>query len=317
MNRMNTKETLVKRLSREWPLAFVFGCILFMLHPMFHADFAMIDDHEIVNALGRNNRVGISEIFSLIQDRAFEPKPRFRPAYYALFYSEVFFVGGNARMWHTDRLLLALISALALYLAVRVVLHPFPAGVVTLLFFSGPQNEIWIGLGPAESYGVPLLLIGLAWIAVKLGGHHWRPAQLLPGFALLWLAGFIKESFIPVLPGALALIYVVLPWIIPSIIQDHPRLKLLDILILFFLVIGVGGQVLMVMKTLHTYGHIYSAEISKTSFLSAIRPMLESYARNTLWFVPVVVGLVTLLPRHSQEWREQGWRGDLIKSLFC
>jgi hypothetical protein len=312
---MNTKESLVKRLAREWPLAFVFGCILLMLYPMLDADFAMIDDHEIVNALGRNNRVGISETFSLIQDRAFEPKARFRPAHYALFYLEVFFVGGNASMWHTDRLLLALISALALYLAIRVLLPPFLAGVVTLLFFSGPQNEIWIGLGSSEFYGVPLLLIGLAWIAVNLGRHNWQPAQLFPGFALLLLAGFIKESFIPVLPGALALIYVVLPRIIPSIIQDHPRLKLLDMLILFVLIIGVGGQVLMVMKVLYTIGHIYSAEISKTSFLYAIKPMLMEYSKATLWFLPVVAGLVSLIPRNRQEWREQAWRVDLIKAV--
>jgi len=312
---MSIKETFLKRLLREWPLAFVFGCIVFMLYPMCHAEFAMIDEHGIVEALGRNNRVGISEIFSLIQDHAFEPKPRFRPGHYVLLYLDVFLIGGNASMWHTDRLLLALISALALYLAIRVLLPPFLAGVVTLLFFSGPQNEIWIDLGLSEFYAVPLLLIGLAWIAVNLGRHNWQPARLFPGFALLLLTGFIKESFIPVLPGILAFIYVVLPWTIPSIIQDRRRQRPVDILILFFLIIGVGGQVLMVMKILHTYGHLYGAEISTTSFLYAVKPMLMTYSKATLWFLPVVAGLVVLIPRNWQEWREQVWRVDLIKAV--
>ena len=60
MSQLKTKETCVKRLLREWPLVFVFGCIVFMLHPMLHADFAVIDDHEIVSILGRDNRVKIS-----------------------------------------------------------------------------------------------------------------------------------------------------------------------------------------------------------------------------------------------------------------
>ena len=74
-------------------------------------------------------------------------------------------------------------------------------------FFSGPQNEIWTRLGPQEAYGVPLVLAGLAWIVVQLERHNWQPTWLFPGFAVLLLAGFVKESFIPVLPGALAFIY--------------------------------------------------------------------------------------------------------------
>lgn len=303
-----------KRLLREWPLGFVFGCILFMLHPMPHADFAMIDDHEIVSILGRDNVVRMSELFPLVEEYAIEHNGRFKPGFYVLRILEAFFVGGNASLWHANRLLFALVSALALYLAIRLLLHPLPAGVVTLLFFSGSQNTIWIYLGAAESYGVPLVLVGLAWIAVQLGRHHWQPARLFPGFALLLLAGFMKESFIPVLPAALVFVYLVIPFVIPSIIPDRRQLKLLDVLILFLLISGLGAQIWLTATMLRTYGHQYAAEISMTSFLSAI-PMLESHSRNTLWFVPVVVGLVTLLPRNPQEWREQGWRGDLIKII--
>jgi hypothetical protein len=315
MRRMNTQETCVKRLLREWPLGFVFGCIVFMLHPMLHADFGMIDDHEIVSILGRDNVVRISEIFPLVEEYSIEQNGRFRPGYYVLRVVEAFFAGGNASLWYTNRLLFALVSALALYWGLRVLLSPFPAGVVTLLLFSGPQNEIWTGLGPPEAYGVPLVLAGLAWIAVQLGRHHWQPARLFPGFALLLLAGFIKESFVPVLPAALVFIYLVVPFVIPSVMPDRHQLKLLDVLILFLLIAGLGAQIWLTVTMLHTYSHQYAAKISMTSFLSAIKPMLESYARNTLWFVPVIVGLVTLLPRHSQEWREPGWCGDLIKII--
>src|ERR1051325_3504852 len=135
--------TLTRNWLREWPLFFILGCIIFMLQPMVHADFGMIDDHEIVTFLGKDNQIRISELFPLIQQWAMEHDGRFRPGYYTLRIFEAFLVGGNAARWYANRLLLAIVSATALYYGLRVVLTPFFAGVVALLFFSGPQNEIW------------------------------------------------------------------------------------------------------------------------------------------------------------------------------
>jgi hypothetical protein len=308
------KETCAPRLWREWPLVFVFGCIVFMLYPMFHADFGIIDDHEIANILGSDNQVTISAIPPLIQQWAIEHNGRWRPGYYVLRILEAFFVGAHASLWYTNRLLLALASALALYWGLRVLLCPFPAGVVTLLFFSGPQNEMWTRLGPGEAYGVPLVLAGLAWITVQLGRHHWQPAWFLPGFAMLLLAGFMKESFIPILPGVLAFVYIVMPSLFPAIVPGRPWSRLLDVLVLLVLVTGVGTQVWLTVKMLHMYGHQYSAEISLGSFLYAMKSTLERYSKDTFWFIPVVVGLAGLLPRSAQAWKEPGWRGDLLKA---
>ena len=314
MSQLKTQETYVKRLLHEWPLVFVFGCIVFMLYPVLHADFGVIDDHEIVNILGRDNRVEISEISPLIQQWVIEQNGRFRPAYYVLRILEAFVAGGDASLWYTNRLLLALVSALALYWGLRVLLRPFLAGVVTLLFFSGPQNEIWTRLGPQEAYGAPLLLGGLAWITVQLGRHNWQPTRLFPGLAVLLLLGFLKESFVPVLPGVLAFIYIVMPLVFPSMVSGRPQFRLLDVLILLLLVTGVGTQVWLTVRALNTYGHQYAADISLGSCLYAIKSMLERYAKDTLWFVPVVAGLAGLLPRNSQEWKEPSWRRDLVKA---
>src|SRR5262249_52456531 len=239
---------------------------------------------------------------------------RFRPGYYVLRILEAFFVGNHAALWYTNRLLLALVSALALYGGLRVILRPLLAGVVTLLFFSGPQNEMWTRLGPQEAYGVPLVLAGLAWVVVQLERYNWQPTWLFPGFAVLLLAGFVKESFIPVLPGVLAFIYIVMPSMLPSLVPGRPRFRLLDVLILLLLVTGVGTQVWLTARVLGTYGHEYSAEISLRSFLYAIESRFERYSKDTLWFVPVIVGLAGLLPRNSQEWKESSWRGDLMKA---
>ena len=42
--------------------------------------------------------------------------------------------------------------------------------------------------------------------------------------------------------------------------------------------------------------------------------MIERYVKDTLWFLPVVVGLAGLLPRNAQEWKEPRWRGDVMKA---
>jgi hypothetical protein len=311
---MRTKDSFVKCLLREWPLAFVIGCIVFMLFPLLYADLGMIDDWAIVDILG-GNRGNISQIFSLIQQNALEQNGRFRPACMGLWCLEVFFAGDDASLWHTNRLLLALVSALALYLSIRLLLSPIPAGVVTLLFFSGLQSESWIRLGACESYGAALVLIGLAWIGVQLARNNWQPARLFPGFVFLFLAGFIKESFIPVLPAALVFIYVVIPRIFPLVIPNRRGLKPVDVIILVVLAAGVSAQVWLTATMLRNYGHQYSAETSFTSFLYPIKPMLVAYSRDTLWFIPLLAGIVTLLPRHLQEWRGQGWRVDFIKAV--
>ncbi|HVH28479.1 MAG TPA: hypothetical protein VM818_17060 [Vicinamibacterales bacterium] len=313
-----TRDTYVQYLLREWPLVFVCGCLVFMIWPMLDADFGMIDDHEIVSIVGRDKRVSVTELSPLIQQFAIESNGRFRPGYYVFRIVEAFCFRLDAGLWHTNRLLLAVVSSLALYVATRVVLQPFLAGAITLLFFSGSQNEIWIHLGPAESYGVPLTLIGIAWIAVQLGRQQWQPVRLLPGFVLLWIAGFVKESFIPVLPAALLLTYVVMPLVLSPLIPRRSHLRLRDGLVLLCLLLGVGVQIGLTAWAIQAHGRYtgdasITGEASIASFLYALKPMLVSYSRNTLWFLPLLAGFVTLLPRHPQQWLGRGWHRDLVK----
>jgi len=283
---------------------------------MLHADFAMIDDHEIVHILGSDNRVKVSEISPFIQQWAIENNGRFRPGYYVLRILEAFVAGGHASLWYANRLLLALVSALALYAGLRVILRPIPTAVVTLLFFSGPQNEIWTRLGPAETYGVPLVLTGFAWIAVHLGRHKWQPTRLFPGLTILLLAGFVKESFIPVLPAVLVFIYIVMPLMVSSVIPGRPRFRFLDVLILLLLVTGVGMQVWLTVRMLNASGlhDFHLAESPLRLFPYAIKLMLERYSRDTLWFVPVIAGLAGFLLRNSQVRKEPSWRADVMKA---
>jgi hypothetical protein len=290
----------------------VAGYIVFMLAPMFHAEFAMIDDWEIASIVGRNNHFRASDLGPLVREYALETNGRFRPGYYTVRILECLFFGARPRLWHASRLLLALVSALSLYRIVRILLPPLAGGVVTLLFFSRSPNEIWIRLGPAEAYGVPLVLMGLAWVAARLGRGDWHPARLFPGFALLLLAGFMKETFVPILPGVLVLIYVAAPAICSWSIAGRLRWNVVDVLSLGILLTGVAAQGWLTVSMLHRYGHQYADEVSVTSLLHAIRPTLVRYAKDTLWVVPVTTGLIGILPRTAREWCQPGRRGNVI-----
>src|SRR5206468_8235 len=105
---------------------------------------------------------------------------------------------------------LAFVCALALYRLIRVVLPPISTAVITFLFFSGPQNEIWVNLGAAETYGIVLVLSGLALAATAIERGE-RGVFFPLGLSLVALAGFVKESFIPMFPASVIFIYVVLP----------------------------------------------------------------------------------------------------------
>src|SRR5262245_49428079 len=98
-----------------------------MLYPMLSADFSMIDDHEIVKMLGGDARLSLSKVVTMIPEWAIEYNGRFRPGYYSLRLLESAIAGDSAPFWYANRLALALLSALAIYCGVRVLLQPFYA----------------------------------------------------------------------------------------------------------------------------------------------------------------------------------------------
>jgi len=290
---MNTHHLAsLKPLLSEWPFLLVALCLVHMLQPAFQADFALIDDHEIISLLGREGRLTMGQVIPLIRDYAIEKAGRFRPGYYTLKVLEAYVADGHANCWHVHRCLLAIVSAGALYCLVRCLLPPFAAAIVALLFFAGRQNEIWIRLGPNETYGVPFCLVGMAWVALWVARDRWRPTTLLPGFTLIWLAGFMKESFIPVLPGVLAFLYIIMPIVLRHPVLRPGSLTFADSLTLVLLLLGIGIQVGLVILVLKKYGHVYGASFTATAFVGAIKPTMKEYARQSAWFLAVVVALL-------------------------
>jgi hypothetical protein len=308
--------SLVRGLGSTWPLFLVWGLLLGMLWPALDSVFAIIDDHEIVTLLGRQGRIDLAEAVSLIQRQIRgEGQGRFRPAYLVLRILQAHVVGSDPAWWHLNRLLLGLLSATLLYVALRAAVAPLPAAVFTLLFFAGPQNEIWIRLGPSEAYGVPLSLAGIAWISTAWVRGRRRPLLMAPGFVLLWLSGFTKESFIPLLPAALVFLYLVVPLLVPEERTLWRRFTVADFLVLGLAMAGFFGQVALVLQVLRDFGHVYLKTFSWLASAATLGTMLLWFSKDTAWWVVILAALFCRW-RYAQQGAGQDWRETLRMGLF-
>jgi hypothetical protein len=141
-------------------------------------------DHWIAYLVGSDGRMTIHATVNNIHEFALDPADnmRFRPLYWVLYLGEIYFYGDWALSWRLTRLAAALWCGILLYTTARRWLSSPAASVVALSFFSGNQCEAWIRLGLQEGYGMPLLLAGLAWIAVRLEAGRSAPSELLIGY---------------------------------------------------------------------------------------------------------------------------------------
>lgn len=170
-----------------------------MLGPSLRSSFGIIDDHEILDIIGRHPRLPVSEILPTIAERTNEPVGRFRPAYWLGRTLEAAAAGQNSTWWYVDRFVLAAIALVAIYVALCHVAPPPVAAVVALLPFTGRQFETWTRLGPSEAYAFPLLCLAVLFI-VRATVRGDPPARMWPAYVLLAAAALAKENFLFVGP---------------------------------------------------------------------------------------------------------------------
>jgi hypothetical protein len=171
--------------------------LLFSLWPAFRIRFSIIDDHEIVDMIGRRDRIPLQDVISTTIERSNEPLGRFRPVYWLLRTLEGAIAGQNSTWWYVDRFALAAITLAAVFAAIVVFVRPPLAALLSLLPFIGVQAETWYRLGPNEAYAMPFLAIGVAGV-VRAAQHDLRPARQWWCYGFLVAAGLAKENFIPI-----------------------------------------------------------------------------------------------------------------------
>ncbi len=183
-----------------------------LVAPSLRAQWAAEDDHEIMDFLGPDGRVGLGEVPALLGGTEVG-RPgeavRYRPVYYTLRILECAAWGDSPARWYGARVaMFAVALAVALTALARVVgLLPaalFLAYALGLRFW----GDIWCRLGPGETYaalGSALYLAGALGIwRDPAGGGRTRDWMLVLGGALLAIGS--KENFTLLALPTLALI---------------------------------------------------------------------------------------------------------------
>ena len=160
-----------------------------MFYPMLGTDFWALDDHELISLLrdGRS-RLGIVDAVQALVTKTevgqIFSSVRFRPTYYVLRVTELYFWHLNPHLWFLVRFCMVLVSfALLVHLAIRYV-GPLCGGLLGLIALTPVYwGDTWGRTGPAEQYatfGVALFCVGGARLcagAAIRGQPAWdRPA---------------------------------------------------------------------------------------------------------------------------------------------
>lgn len=233
---------------------------IFLLGNNLQARWSIIDDHEIVNMLGSDQKMFLWEIPGQIfqtEVAHWGESVRYRPSYYSLRVLEGFLWGGNPQLWYAVRIG---ILVLFLFVLVKIITKEISllGGLAFAIFvmIPGYWSDVLTRLGPAEIYSV----LGLSIYAysfyeiLKINSIKKSPI-------LSWLGIFIggiimagsKENFVIFAVPSLFLI-------IQYLIKKQLSLKLIFPLIHIIYSIFIALGIILAVKA--TGQDIYMNEIT-------------------------------------------------------
>jgi hypothetical protein len=167
--------------------------------PLVNAEWSIIDDHEIVDAIGPTGKFSFLDIPSVLSkgELAFSStSTRFRPAYYTIRYIETAIWGGVPEYWYCFRVMAAIVFAIVLARLCLSIANSVLAAAFVAWMLSAPYwVDIFARLGPAELYATLglSLIIGSGLRAVGKEWRFWSCASLALGVVL---AAGSKENFL-------------------------------------------------------------------------------------------------------------------------
>jgi len=244
------KVYLVKK-YKNWIIAlFAISFSLFLLGGNLKARWSIIDDHEIVDMLGSDQKMMLWEIpqtISRTEVSSWGSLVRYRPSYYSLRVTESFLWGGSPQLWYATRIVFL---AILLFVLVKIIAEEISLLVgfsfAIFVMTSSYWSDVWVRLGPSEMYcalGISIYAYSFYKI-IKKGSIN---DSSLFSWIGIFIGGLIsagsKENFV-----IFALLSLFL--IIRSLLKRQINFKLvfpfLDVLYSFFIALGI---VLAIRKT--------------------------------------------------------------------
>jgi len=271
---------------------------------IFHANWGLIDDHEIFNFFGPDLKLPANEIWSTLlgKTEVGQLQGRFRPSFYLITLVQAWLFGPDVHLWYIRNSVCFALFLSALWWTISRDVVAWLGGAITAWIALLPLwAGIWSRLGPSEIYGaaiVGLMLFAADAILVSDSPSVRRIAAVVLTLAALILAG-LKETFLPLAAGGTGFVLVL------AGIQRRlsPRLIVVMAIVVF---IGVSAIALVVAKELSASGADYYGRAVGlgTTIRHAIIGVFDGLLRTWwVWALPIAfLQLLSVLPR--KPWRE-------------
>ena len=163
--------------------------VWFLFGSTVNAQFALIDDHEVVEFLGVDKTMSIQEVFpTLITTEVgrLGEFTRYRPIYYIFRILETVTWGNRPALWHAFRIVILFFSLVISWLLIKQYSNWLIAGAICAYTLTYPYwVDIIARLGPSESYAVIGLAIYAAGFYFSLRDREDKVEKALAGASIL------------------------------------------------------------------------------------------------------------------------------------
>jgi hypothetical protein len=277
---------------------------------ILHANWGLIDDHQVFTFLGSDLKLPANEIWStlLTKTEVGQLQGRFRPTYYVITLVETWLFGPDVHLWYArNSICFALFLSALWWTMSRHVVTWLGGAMIVGIALLPLWADVWSRLAPSEIYGAAFVGVMLfAADAILFSERHAvrRLGVIVLCVAALVLAG-LKETFLPLAAGGTAFVL---------ILAGVERKLSLRLIAAAGLVVSAGllAIALVVMKELSGSGvDFYGKSVGPgTTILHAVLGIFDALLRTWwVWILPLTfLQLLNVLPsKPLKEWLAGSW----------
>lgn len=188
----------------------VFWALFYAITGTYKSGFHLTDDHEIIELYHNATTASlgfINHAYGYIHSDIFGTG-RFRPFYYTFRFIQIAVLKTDQRVWSICLAGLAVITSFFFYVfAKKLTKSTVLAALFVAWLLVGRQMAIWWRLGPAETIGTVLLSVALLLMILAAQHRRYRLWYEISFIIAITLMSLVKESFVMVIPGMIALKY--------------------------------------------------------------------------------------------------------------